>query len=1134
MANSQFEYVKQFELPDALLPSTWLVVRVDGSNFHSLSSQQQWAKPNDERQLQLMNAAAQRVMAEYSDISLAIGMSDEFSFVLPPSSSLYNRRRDKLVSCLTSLFTSAYTFLYYPAFFPTPLPYPPHFDGRVIAYPTEQHLRDYLAWRQADCHINNLYNTTYWALRQRLGLTAAQAHARLSGSDSAAKHELLFRSFAINYNDEPAAHRKGSIIVWERYQQKPEEEEEGRRQPPHAGGPAADGMPDGEDTVSEVVVGEGGGGDAVRSKRSSPRMRRRTVVLHEDLITAPFFTTHPGIIPPLTNTDWKKRAAAKDDTKAKKAHHRRQSTPLTPTLTPLISISTARVDEDETKEPLPLPPQPSPVRGEEGVERKPLTFLSRRPLSISSMSPSNSPNPPSPLPPIPSSPSPTTPTPLSHPHPATTRHSAGGKPGLTASILYDDIVHRVYSENDAHLPHPADRTIASPTHASHDSHTPHTTTHRRLHKSGFAQLESTVEEAEGMTSPAARASSFPYASTEKSLPTVTFDLSLDPSPPSSSPTSSSSPSSIPTPDIHTAPTHSPTPSSTPPPSDGLRPGDVQLDHHRTASSGPFFQTDESANVVTSPSSTNSSTRSPHPRPPPLTTSQPKEARNTIARTTSAASSAQSVFDNVTADASPSPSPSPPPALLSPMPTHRLFSHFLVLGSLPSPNLLPSRPASWTEEPRILLEFPHSSHLHSPSLPSFAFPTGVRIDRIDQSSLFGGSMLYGQRQFQRTEHVHVFLIKMSGEAESQLFVDQVMHGVCVLAREVTNIRDVHGQMHELSCDTAYCLLSHFPFFSLHADVLFSLLMLLHLHRAQKLAALPAHDITHPRSKPLGPHQVPACVSLLKRYYAMRVPAAGDGFVLEVDSSLPSIQFERVGGGVGGVGDVVSEAEVGLYVSQWSMCVAWTFVSAEMVVDMLECALRETKIIVVDPNLAMLSAAVLSFIPLVRPLSWTSIILPILPSDLHDFLDAPVPIIAGVPDLPDRLCQQRQLDSNTAVWFPSGNKLWLPQGWKSMLPNRGKLRDAVKKGLLQLRKGKTQLVPGKASASALTYKCPPGEWAGYDAVLKELNEWTGLLCDYTANTEMGRLPRDKDKEPFVSVLKQTQMMQLWLERHRDTAL
>lgn len=33
MANSKFEYVKDFELDDRLLPHCWIVVRLDGKGF---------------------------------------------------------------------------------------------------------------------------------------------------------------------------------------------------------------------------------------------------------------------------------------------------------------------------------------------------------------------------------------------------------------------------------------------------------------------------------------------------------------------------------------------------------------------------------------------------------------------------------------------------------------------------------------------------------------------------------------------------------------------------------------------------------------------------------------------------------------------------------------------------------------------------------------------------------------------------------------------------------------------------------------------------------------------------------------------------------------------------------------------
>lgn len=32
----------------------------------------------------------------------------------------------------------------------------PYFDAKVIAYPTRSKVKDYLKWRQADCHVNNL------------------------------------------------------------------------------------------------------------------------------------------------------------------------------------------------------------------------------------------------------------------------------------------------------------------------------------------------------------------------------------------------------------------------------------------------------------------------------------------------------------------------------------------------------------------------------------------------------------------------------------------------------------------------------------------------------------------------------------------------------------------------------------------------------------------------------------------------------------------------------------------------------------------------------------------------------------------------------------------------------------------
>ncbi|XP_051505295.1 probable tRNA(His) guanylyltransferase isoform X1 [Myxocyprinus asiaticus] len=216
MAKSKFEYVRNFELDDTCLRNCYIVVRLDGRNFHKFSDQHQFIKPNDNRALGLMSRSARSVMEELDDITIAYGQSDEFSFVFKRSTNWFKRRTSKLMTHVTSQFSSSFVFYWKEYFGEQPLLYPPSFDGRVVLYPSNHNLRDYLSWRQADCHINNLYNTAFWTLVQKGGLTTTQAENRLNGTQAADKNEILFSEFNINYNNEPALHRKGTTLIWEK------------------------------------------------------------------------------------------------------------------------------------------------------------------------------------------------------------------------------------------------------------------------------------------------------------------------------------------------------------------------------------------------------------------------------------------------------------------------------------------------------------------------------------------------------------------------------------------------------------------------------------------------------------------------------------------------------------------------------------------------------------------------------------------------------------------------------------------------------------------------------------------------------------------------------------------------------
>ncbi|XP_032367688.1 probable tRNA(His) guanylyltransferase isoform X2 [Etheostoma spectabile] len=216
MAKSKFEYVRNFETDDTCLRNCYIVVRLDGRNFHKFAEQHTFTKPNDNRALGLMTRSARSVMEELEDIVIAYGQSDEFSFVFKRTSTWFKRRASKLMTHVASQFSSSYVFYWKEFFGEQPLLYPPGFDGRVVLYPSNHNLRDYLSWRQADCHINNLYNTVFWTLVQKGGLTTAQAEDRLKGTLAADKNEILFSEFDINYNTEPALHRKGTTLIWEK------------------------------------------------------------------------------------------------------------------------------------------------------------------------------------------------------------------------------------------------------------------------------------------------------------------------------------------------------------------------------------------------------------------------------------------------------------------------------------------------------------------------------------------------------------------------------------------------------------------------------------------------------------------------------------------------------------------------------------------------------------------------------------------------------------------------------------------------------------------------------------------------------------------------------------------------------
>ncbi|KAL5728464.1 tRNA(His) guanylyltransferase [Ranunculus cassubicifolius] len=256
MANSKYEYVKNFEVDNKLLPNTWIVVRIDGRHFHQFSDKHEFEKPNDVQALNLMNSCAVALLEEFPDIIFAYGVSDEYSFIFKRSSHFYERRVSKIISIISSFFTANYVMKWKEYFPHKDLRSIPSFDARSVCYPSNKELYDYLSWRQVDCHINNQYNTCFWML-VKSGKTKQEAQDILKGTLTQDKNEILFQQFDINYSTLPAIFRKGSCVF--------------------------------KDRVFEIVKYTKNG-DPVK------RVRKKVIIQHCDIIEKQFWEEHPWIL----------------------------------------------------------------------------------------------------------------------------------------------------------------------------------------------------------------------------------------------------------------------------------------------------------------------------------------------------------------------------------------------------------------------------------------------------------------------------------------------------------------------------------------------------------------------------------------------------------------------------------------------------------------------------------------------------------------------------------------------------------------------------------------------------------------------------------------------------------------------
>lgn len=193
-----YEQVTRFVLPRR----TQTLVRVDGRAFHTFLRDAD--KPFDQEVIAAMGAVAEALCEEMSGAVFAYTQSDECSVLLtdfsaPGTQPWFNGVVQKMTSIAASTATAAFNSAYgrnAAGRFAT-------FDARVFTIPDPVEVANYFLWRQRDAVRNSI----------SMAARAHFSHRQLHKVNTDRMQELLWSQAGINWNDYPAACKRGQVTV---------------------------------------------------------------------------------------------------------------------------------------------------------------------------------------------------------------------------------------------------------------------------------------------------------------------------------------------------------------------------------------------------------------------------------------------------------------------------------------------------------------------------------------------------------------------------------------------------------------------------------------------------------------------------------------------------------------------------------------------------------------------------------------------------------------------------------------------------------------------------------------------------------------------------------------------------------
>lgn len=206
--------MKSYENPEAqarFLPRIPVVARIDGRSFSKFTKGMD--RPYDKRMTDAMIATTVHLVTHTSAL-IGYTQSDEISLIFhsddPRSQLWFDGRKQKMVSQLAAQATLAF-FREVQRTMPEYADRMPSFDARVFSVPSKEEAVNALVWREWDATKNS----------SQMAASALYPHRQLMGKGHGERLDMM-RAKGVNWNDYPAAFKRGTYVKRELVDRTPE------------------------------------------------------------------------------------------------------------------------------------------------------------------------------------------------------------------------------------------------------------------------------------------------------------------------------------------------------------------------------------------------------------------------------------------------------------------------------------------------------------------------------------------------------------------------------------------------------------------------------------------------------------------------------------------------------------------------------------------------------------------------------------------------------------------------------------------------------------------------------------------------------------------------------------------------